>query len=314
MPESGKNMGVTHGRFAPSPTGLLHLGNLRTALIAWLAARADGGAFTVRMEDLDRVTSSRDHASRQLEDLRAIGLDWDGEVVFQSDRFNRYHAAIDELAGKGLTYPCFCTRKEIRDAARAPHGAEVPYPGTCRNLSDAQRAARTADGRRPVIRLRSNGEHIVFDDAVLGKVTGTVDDVVLCRNDGVPAYNLAVVVDDAAQGIDLVVRGDDLAPSTPRQIHLGRLLGLPVPSYAHVPLTVGADGERLAKRHGAVTLADLAQAGVSAADVLAMLAHSIGLADAAESVTPRQLVDRFSWGRLPREPWTVHPRVGSRQS
>jgi glutamyl-tRNA synthetase len=122
------------------------------------------------------------------------------------------------------------------------------------------------------------------------------------------------VVDDAAQGIDLVVRGDDLAPSTPRQIHLGRLLGLPVPSYAHVPLTVGADGERLAKRHGAVTLADLAQAGVSAADVLAMLAHSIGLADAAESVTPRQLVDRFSWGHLPLEPWTVHPRVGSRQS
>ena len=296
---------MSHGRFAPSPTGPLHLGNLRTALVAWLAARSGGGEFTVRMEDLDRVTSSQEHATGQLADLAAIGLDWDGEVVFQSERFPRYLAAIDRLTAEGLTYPCYCTRREIRDAAQAPHGAEVPYPGTCRGLTVAERAGREAEGRRPAIRLRAGGESVSFDDAVLGRVSGTVDDVVLCRNDGVPAYNLAVVVDDAAQGIDQVVRGDDLAASTPRQIHLARLLGLTVPSYAHVPLVVGADGERLAKRHGAVTLGDLAAGGRPAGSVLTVLAASLGLAERDERVTARELVERFSWEVLPRERWTV---------
>jgi len=305
--EVGQTVAVPHGRFAPSPTGPLHLGNLRTALVAWLSARSAGGAFTVRMEDLDRVTSSRDHAVSQLLDLAAIGLDWDGEVVFQSERFDRYEAAITRLTDAGLTYPCYCTRKEIREAAQAPHGADTPYPGTCRDLSPAERSAREEAGRRPALRLRAHGEEIAFDDAVLGPVCGTVDDVVLRRNDGVPAYNLAVVVDDAAQGITEVVRGDDLAPSTPRQIHLCRLLGLAVPTYAHVPLVLGPDGQRLAKRHGAVTLADLAQEGTSATAALQLLAQSLGLAASDERVTAHQLLDRFDWVRIPRSPWTANP-------
>lgn len=298
-------MRVSTGRFAPSPTGPLHLGNLRTALVAWLSARSTGGRFIVRMEDLDRVTSSRLHAAGQLADLAALGIDWDGEVVFQSERFSRYEAAIDRLARAGLTYPCYCTRREIREAAAAPHGAEVPYPGTCRDLTERERRARETDGRRPAVRLRSGGERVAFDDLVAGSITGTVDDVVLCRNDGVPAYNLAVIVDDAAQGIDLVVRGDDLATSTPRQIHLCRLLDLPVPSYAHVPLVVGPDGERLAKRHGAVTLADLAATGTAADTVRSWLATSLGLAQSGEAISAHDLIDRFSWDRLPRSQWVA---------
>lgn len=305
---------MTHGRFAPSPTGDLHLGNLRTALIAWLSARHAGGAFTVRMEDLDRVTSSTALAARQLDDLAALGIDWDGEVVFQSERFDRYRAAIDRLTDLGLTYPCFCTRREILEAAQAPHGGEVTYPGTCRDLGAAQRRERTerlAPGRQPAIRLRSHGEVITFTDAVLGEVSGTVDDVVLQRNDGVPAYNLAVVVDDDAQEIDEVVRGDDLATSTPRQIHLARLLGLRVPIHAHVPLVLGGDGERLAKRHGAVTRADLAARGIGPDALRSQLAVSIGLAEPDEPVSAAALVERFTWDRLPRSPWTAPHHPGS---
>jgi glutamyl-tRNA synthetase len=297
---------VANGRFAPSPTGALHLGNLRTALIAWLSARASGGRFVVRMEDLDRVTSSRDHANAQLADLEALGLDWDGEVVFQSDRFDRYEAAIDQLTAAGRTYPCFCTRREIQQAAQAPHGttAERPYPGLCRQLTAAQQVERAAV-RPPALRLRTDGHTIAFHDRLHGCVSGAVDDVVLRRNDRVPAYNLAVVVDDAAQGIDEVVRGDDLLSSTPRQIHLARLLDLPVPSYLHVPLVVGPDGARLAKRHGAVTLADLAARGDDPARARSRLAASIGLAEPDEPVTARQLVDRFDPARLRAETWTA---------
>ena len=304
-PHAGQTGGVSSGRFAPSPTGPLHLGNLRTALVAWLAARCTSGRFVVRMEDLDRVTSSREHAAGQRAHLAALGIDWDGEVLFQSERFPHYQTAIEQLTVNGFTYPCYCTRREIREAAAAPHGVDVPYPGVCRNLTERERRAREIDGRRPAIRLRSGGEQVGFDDLVLGHVTETVDDVVLCRNDGVPAYNLAVVLDDAAQGIDLVVRGDDLASSTPRQIHLCRLLGLPVPSYAHVPLAVGTDGERLAKRHGAVNLADLAATGTSVDTVRSMLAASLGLAGEGEAVTARELIDRFSWGQLPKSRWVV---------
>jgi glutamyl-tRNA synthetase len=294
------------GRFAPSPTGTLHLGNLRTALVAWLSARAAGGRFLVRMEDLDRVTSSRDHAARQLADLAALGLDWDGEVVFQSDRFERYEAAIATLQAAGLTYPCYCTRREIREAASAPHGpaAEGRYPGTCRTLTSAQRTQREASGRRPALRLRTDGERVAVDDLMLGRVEGPVDDIVLRRNDGVPAYNLAVVVDDAAQGVTEVVRGDDLVAATPSQAHLARLLDLPVPAYGHVPLVLGPDGQRLAKRHGAVTLADLASTGVPPAEVLARLAVSLRLAAPGEAVTVERLLARFSWVTLPRDPWT----------
>lgn len=244
------------GRFAPSPTGPLHVGNLRTAVLAWLLARSAGEPFLVRMEDLDRVTSSREHEAQQLADLAALGLDWDDPVVRQSDRFAHYDAAIDELAARGLTYECFCSRREVREAVRAPHGPGVGYPGTCRDLTAADRAARRRD-RPAAIRLRAPAGPVTVDDGLAGPYTAEPDDVVLRRGDGVPAYNLAVVVDDALQGVTDVVRGDDLLASTPGHVALQRLLGLPTPGYVHVPLVVGPDGVRLAKRHGAVTLADI---------------------------------------------------------
>ncbi len=293
------------GRFAPSPTGELHLGNLRTALVAWLAARSSGRSFVVRMEDLDRATSSAAHEQRQLDDLAAIGLDWDGEVVRQSDRFDLYRAEIERLRARGLVYPCFCTRREIRAeidaAAHAPH-AHLPdgaYPGTCRDLSAAERAARIAAGRRPALRLRTDSQSIEFHDLVHGRVEGAVDDVVLARADGVPAYNLAVVVDDGAQGVTQVVRGDDLLASTPRQLLLQRLLGIASPEYLHVPLVLGDDGRRLAKRHGAVTLGELRAQGATAHEVLTVLARSIDLASPGELVTTDVLLERFDPARLP---------------
>jgi glutamyl-tRNA synthetase len=315
VPPPGTIVGVppsaTVGRFAPSPTGPLHLGNLRTALVAWLSARAAGGRFIVRMEDLDRVTASRDHESRQLTDMELLGLDHDGAVVRQSDRFALHHEAIDRLTAAGLTYPCYCSRREIRDAAQAPHAEFLPegaYPGTCRQLDADERREREALGRRPALRLCAEGvDPITVHDRLAGDVTSVIDDVVLRRNDGVPAYNLAVVVDDHLQGVTEVVRGDDLLTSTPRQVHLQRLLGLDPVEYLHVPLVLGPDGERLAKRHGAVTLSDLAARGLGPAAVLSMLATSLGLADVGESVSLDDLVGRFDVERLSRVPWHWDP-------
>lgn len=329
------------GRFAPSPTGDLHLGNLRTALLSWLMVRGSArGTWIVRMEDLDRVTSSDLWAERQLEDLATIGLSSDVEVVSQSQRFTRYHAAIAELTDRGLVYPCFCTRREIAEAAAAPHGDTlVAYPGTCRDLGARRRAELLAAGRRPALRVRSDGRRRRIPDALLGQIDGVPDDVVIERNDGVPAYNLAVVVDDAAQRVTQVVRGDDLASSTPRQVMLQELLGLPTPTYAHVPLVLGVDGQRLAKRHGAVTLRALAAAGVGPRSVLRWLAHSLGVDVGGElavdvggeagtasspitpttpptSIAPRTpstviaplmlIAERFDLDRVPRHPvhWT----------
>lgn len=296
------------GRFAPSPTGPLHIGNLRTALVSALDARAAGSEWLVRMEDLDRVTSSPTHEATQLAALAALGMTPDGPVVRQSDRFDRYHDAIAELQRQGRVYPCFCTRREIREATQAPHG-DLPdgaYPGTCRTLSAGRRSALEREGRRPALRLRTDDERFAVDDAVAGRYEGVVDDVVLQRNDGVPAYNLAVVVDDAAQGMERVVRGDDLLSSTPRQMLLQHLLGLPTPSYAHIPLVLAPDGARLAKRHGAVTLPELAEHGLGAPAVLALLAHSLGLASGAEQVTFAELVPGFDVRTVPRQPWIWH--------
>ena len=304
---SGEN-GQVRGRFAPSPTGPLHVGNLRTALVSWLQTRAEGGDWLVRMEDLDRVTSSTAHEIAQLGALEALGMRPDGEVVRQSDRFDRYFAAVDELRRQGRVYDCFCTRREIREAAQAPHG-DVPdaaYPGTCRSLTAGDRQRHVDAGRRPALRLRTDGERYDIDDLVAGRFSGAVDDVVLQRNDGVPAYNLAVVVDDAAQRVTDVVRGDDLLASTPRQRLLQDLLGLPAPRYAHVPLVLGADGQRLAKRHGAVTLDDLAARGVSAPRVLARLGASLGLCDPDDTVTADDLASRFELPAIPRQPWIWH--------
>lgn len=303
---------MARGRFAPSPTGDLHLGNLRTALVAWVVARQAGSGFLVRMEDLDRVQAGAAHERSQLADLAALGLDWDGPVVRQSERFDRYEAAIDRLAAAGLTYPCYCTRREVREAAAAPHGDGSPegaYPGTCRGLGPAERAAREASGRRPALRLLAGGPTVTVPDRVLGPVTAVVDDVVLRRNDGVPAYNLAVVVDDAAQGVEEVVRADDLASSAPRQAHLAALLGLPAVTHAHVPLVLGPTGRRLAKRDGSVTLADQAAAGRSPAAVVGLLAASLGWAPPGVELRAGDLLGHADLAAIPPGPWQLDHRV-----
>ncbi|MEA2444877.1 MAG: glutamyl-tRNA synthetase, partial [Thermoleophilales bacterium] len=232
------------------------------------------------------------------------GIDWDGQIVRQSERIDLYTGALARLERDGLTYPCFCTRAEIREAASAAHGPlpEGAYPGTCRELTTRERDELEAAGRPPALRLRAAGERVEFRDAVLGQQAGIVDDFVLRRGDGTPAYNLAVVVDDAEQGVGEVVRGADLVDSTPRQLLLARLLGLPEPEHAHVPLVLAPDGARLAKRHGAVTLADRAARGETPAQVVSWMAASVGLAEPDEMVSAAELVDRFDRNRLPQEP------------
>ena len=287
------------GRFAPSPTGVLHLGNLRTALLAWLFARSAGSGFVVRVEDLDTGRVRAGLAEQQLADLAAIGLDWDGAVWVQSERVAHYESALASLP----VYECFCTRAEIRESASAAHGPVGSYPGTCRSLTDAERAQRRAAGREPALRVRADATPVEFDDRLLGPQVGVVDDFVVRRNDGAFAYNLAVVVDDAAQGIEEVVRGADLLDSTPRQIWLARTLGYAVPAYAHVPLVLNAQGRRLAKRDGDVTLRE-----VDAGEAVQWMAGSLCLAGTAAS----DLLAGFDPERTPREPtiWTpigMHP-------
>ena len=301
----GENDNVI-GRFAPSPTGPLHVGNLRTALVAWLAAHSVGGEMLVRVEDLDRANSSAVNEAIQLRDLTRIGLTFPPVMVRQSERFDLYRSVLDVLRDRNLVYPCYCSRKEIREAASAPHGPlpDGAYPGTCRDLSERDRRAREESGRSPAWRLRTSGETYVVNDRVAGPTFTQVDDFVLQRNDGVPAYNLAVVVDDAAQGVTQVVRGDDLLAATGRQIHLQRLLGYATPEYVHVPLVLGGDGERLAKRHGAVTLDDLAAIGVGAPEVVRVLGTSIGVHDTAAR-TAGDLLEVFSLEALPHSPWTI---------
>jgi glutamyl-tRNA synthetase len=288
------------GRFAPSPTGDLHVGNLRTALLAWLFARSQSARFLMRVEDLDTGRVRPGLEARQLADLRAIGIDWDGPVVRQSERRQLYAGALEQLDAGGLLYRCWCTRAEIREAASAAHGPlpEGAYPGTCRELTAAQVAEREASGRPPAWRVRADDAAVTFTDRVCGPFTGAVDDFVVRRNDGVHAYNLAVVVDDGAQEIGEVVRGADLLDSTPRQLWLGAQLGLPAPRHAHVALMLGPDGARLAKRHGAVTLADRAALGQSADDVRDELAASLALCARGEGLTPAELVERFSAATL----------------
>lgn len=299
------------GRFAPSPTGVLHLGNLRTGLLAWLFARSADSRFLMRIDDLDPVRSDAGAEAQQLADLAALGLDWDPPVLRQSERRTEHDAALAELEARGLTYRCWCSRREIREASEAPHAptaGEAPpaaYPGTCRELSAAARRERDESGRPAALRLRALGETVTVVDRLHGPVSALVDDVVLRRNDGVPAYNLATVLDDAAQGVEEIVRGDDLLVSTPRQAHLADLLGLPRPGWAHVPLVVGADGDRLAKRHGAVTLGDLARLGVDGDGTCSILAASLGLAEPGERVVAGDLVERFDPAAVPREPWTL---------
>lgn len=303
--------GIGAGRYAPSPTGELHLGNLRTAVLGWLFARSTERRFLLRIEDLDAARVRPGLADQQLDDLAALGVTFDGEPVVQSQRLAAYREALRRLADR--TYECFCSRREIAEAASAPHGTVSRYPGTCRNLTEAERATRRLT-RSPALRLRANGARQTIRDLLHGEITAEVDDIVLRRNDGVPAYNLAVVVDDAFCGIDQVVRGVDLLPAAATQAHLAGLLGHAPPTYAHVPLAVNADGRRLAKRDGAVTLAQLAQEGVDPAAVLSLIAESLDLAGPGEPVTLDVLLERFDVERLPREPWVVVPSRGLRSA
>ena len=312
-------MSAADGRYAPSPSGRLHVGNLRTALLAWCFARSRAGSFVLRIEDLDPQRSRREHEASILADLTRLGLDWDGDIWRQSERLEHHRAAFEELRSSERLYRCWCTRAEIREAAQAPHpplraagslapaaGVEGAYPGTCRTLSSHQLRLRERSGTPAAWRLDAQAERVAFDDALAGAAAGVVDDFVVWREGpparGVPAYNLAVVVDDAAAGIGEVVRGDDLLETTPRQILLARLLGVPAPRYAHVPLVLGADGQRLAKRHGAVTLDERLALGESVETVVGWMAASAGLASAGSALSAREVLAAFDPARLRREP------------
>lgn len=312
------------GRYAPSPSGDLHLGNLRTAILAWAMARRGGKSFYMRVEDLDRVRPGA--AERQIADLAALGLDWnvspgsaaestegkEAGVLYQSTRLVAYERAVQRLREAGLVYECYCTRREIQEASSAPHGAPGAYPGTCRNLSEAQREERRAQ-RPPALRLRAERTSYTVQDDFYGAYTGLVDDFVLVRNDGTYAYNLTSVVDDAFVGVEQIVRGDDLLPSAPRQSYLAQLLGLTQPRYAHVPLALNEEGKRLAKRDGAVTLPQLREAGVEVPTILGWIAASIpvynadGSAHSADIPVPNAaaILERFDPARMATEPWVV---------
>lgn len=291
------------GRYAPSPTGDLHVGNLRTALLAWAAARSTGRDFYLRLEDLDRGRA-RDPAP-QIRDLREIGLDWDGPIVVQSERLELYEAAMNELSHKGLVFECFCSRRDIREAASASHTPPGQYPGTCLSLGDAERrrmrGAMAQRGLKPALRLAPRVATWTVNDMYYGNYTGAVDAVVLQRGDGEFAYNLAVVVDDVAMGVDQIVRGDDLLASSPVHSYLTSELGGTEPTYGHVPLVLGPSGARLAKRDGAVTLEQLKSGGYTISDVLDMMMKSLGAGN-AQSV--QDFLAEFARLKTPFPSWT----------
>jgi glutamyl-tRNA synthetase len=297
------------GRFAPSPTGALHLGSARTALIAWLRARASEGSFVIRTEDLDapRVVPGADEAIRR--DLRWLGLDWDeGPDVggpcapyAQSARLGDYAAALAALRTGGHVYPCTCTRKEIAAIASAPHGLDEEgprYPGTCRD--GPRHPERPASWR-----FRMPEPSPGFTDALAGTFAAGAlgeGDFVVARGDGAFSYQLAVVVDDLAMRISEVVRGDDLLSSVPRQLALARALGGTAPAWLHVPLVLATDGQRLGKRHGSASVASLRERGESAASVVGKLGVTLGLAEPGEQLMPAALIARFDLAKLPRAP------------
>lgn len=312
------NTPPVRGRFAPSPTGLMHLGNAATALIAWLHVRSHGGTMVLRIEDLDPGRSTREYAEAIVEDLRWLGLDWDEGVgcggpygpYVQSERAHLYRSALAQLTAEGAVYPCYCTRRELREVAQAPHRDEGPlYPGTCRNLQESD--ARHLRQRKPApsLRIRVPEVDIAFDDLVAGPQSDalhlTSGDFVVQRADGVAAYQLAVVVDDAQMRITHVVRGDDLLASTPRQIFLYRHFGWTPPAFAHVPLLLNHNGQRLAKRDGALTLRALKQRGMKPEQIVGYLAYRLGLSDVNEPMVAADLAGTFSFARVRREPIVV---------
>lgn len=308
----------TVGRLAPSPTGAQHVGNARTFLIAWLSARSRGGQVLIRIEDIDSPRVKSGAAQQALDDLAWLGLDWDGEPVVQTQRLDLYQAALRSLQERELIYPCTCTRSDVERAASAPHSEhEGPiYPGTCasRRATDAARLPQPYCWR-----FRVPAECPAFNDGLLGHVqldrNAIGGDFVVWKSTqseqgaGTPAYQLAVVVDDAAQGVTEVVRGDDLVVSTPRQLLLYEALGLTPPSFTHVPLVVGPDGRRLAKRHGDTRLATLRSSGVRPEAILGLLAWSCGWLPAPRRTTARELLSDFRWDTIPREPFVLTPAL-----
>lgn len=306
------------GRFAPTPSGRMHLGNVTSCLVAWLSARAAGGRMVLRIEDLDPRAQSHEAAELIMDDLRWLGLDWDEGPFWQSERGEVYEAAIDRLGGSGveaglhglrLTYPCFCTRSELH-AASAPHASDgtYVYAGTCRSLA-ATEVARRATLRPPATRLRvpaagESEDAVAFCDLAFGEVRESLSrecgDFLVRRSDGVVAYQLAVVVDDAEMGVNQVVRGRDLLGSVARQMYLQRLLGYSHPSYGHVPLLVAPDGRRLSKREHDLDLGALRERFSGPEPLLGVIASHLGLAEKGESVSADDLVGRFSWEAIAR--------------
>lgn len=278
-------------------------------MLAWLFAHQHdrGGArgeLLYRIEDLDTERGRFEVAVQQRADLETLGLSFEPPLVVQSTRMAAYRAALDLLSDR--TYECFCSRQEIAEASSAPHGVQRRYPGTCRDLTPAQRDS-LRQNRPPAIRLRADPVEVTVNDILHGCRKGVPEDVVLYRNNGTPAYHLAAVTDDTQSGVTQVVRGDDLLDAAISQTYLAGLLGSPPLQYAHVPLVLNPDGRRLAKRDGAVTPADLAARGVDAAQTLSILATSLNLADPGEPVTLTDISDRFDPAVLPTGPWIYHP-------
>lgn len=298
---------LIRGRYAPSPTGDLHLGNLRTALLAWLIARCTGGQFVLRIEDLDWQRVRPGATERMLHDLHWLGLDWDEgpdtggphAPYTQSERREIYTSHLQLLIDKGMIYPCYCSRAEIARAASAPHGNEGPrYPGTCRTLTQVQRGELVDNNRCPSLRFRVDDERIVsFNDLLVGpveqQVQQAIGDFIVCRSDGIFAYQFAVVVDDALMGINQVVRGADLLQSTARQILLYEALGFPVPAFAHVPLLLDEHGKRFSKRVQSVGLEPLRAAGATPSQIVGQLAADCGLVDRGEWLSASELAQRY---------------------
>ena len=302
------------GRFAPSPSGDLHIGNIRSGLLSYVRARQTGRRFLWRIEDLDRVKAGA--AESQLAVFAELGVTSDEPPLVQSERTGKYSAAIAKLAADGLVYECYCSRKDIAQAPSAPHAPPGAYPGTCRSLGEGEReSARRrleANNREPALRLRADNRKHHIDDVALGRVDALVDDLVLRRGDGVFAYNLTVVVDDAASGIDEILRGDDLASSAPRQAYLSRLLGEPEPGWVHVPLVLNEDGQRLAKRDGAVTYQQLRSLGWTVEDVFAWMQQSLGFgSDGPRWKSVDDMVDGVDFARMLSAPTVFVPPADS---
>lgn len=294
------------GRFAPSPSGRMHLGNALSAMLAWLSAKKQGGEIVLRIEDLDPSRSRKEYAAQLMEDFQWLGLYWDRQAENQSQRGQIYQQVLEHLGEQGVIYPCYCSRGELH-AASAPHASDgrVIYAGTCRNLTEQQRREKT---KPPAWRLQLPEETVSFVDGLQGAQSWNLQrengDIILRRADGVAAYQLAVVVDDVASGVTEVVRGRDLLSSTPIQIYLYRLLGVPVPRFYHVPMLLAPDGRRLSKRDGDLDFGAL-RARYTPEDVVGLLASLCGLLPQWEKISVRELIDVFSWDKIVPEDVTV---------